>query len=523
MALLMTSLAVAGCGGRGPGGPRSDFSLSLSPPSVSSQVGTTTAPVTVRVDALGQLNTAVSVSLLGVPSGVTVTPSSSFSLGPGASQDVTFSIPDSAAVGTTQILVSATSGARSHTAQIALTAQSIVTSYQIGTRFYLQSGTSADTSRVGLETTWGGSVVEVSVNGTEYANRYETGQDVQPAFRTTSDYNWNPTLAGDEYNHGTPVIEQVLNPDSIYIKAQPLQWAPDSYGGGPSQPIAGDMLVEQTLTAVPSAAHTFKLHYKVTHLGNDIHATSGQEFLAVYTNRDYSHFVYYAGLAPWTNGALTVTQFPALGLPNPPVFARERWGALVDAQNKGLAVYAPSSGPVYIGFQAYDPNSPGGGPESNSCNYFAALPNWTLVPGFTQEADVYLIAGDYHDARSIINALHPDESTADTFAPLENLDGPQPGAILTGTAVMSGWAFDDVAVAKVEVLVDGVSDGVAKYGGSRPDVAQEFPNFAPANSGFSYSLDTTKYMNGPHTLNVRTTDSSGNVALTPNDPIVVSN
>jgi hypothetical protein len=283
------------------------------------------------------------------------------------------------------------------------------------------------------------------------------------------------------------------------------------------------MLVEQTLTAVPSAAHTFKLHYKVTHLGNDMHATSGQEFLAVYTNRDYSHFVYYAGLAPWTNGDLTVTQFPALGLPNPPVFARERWGSLVDTQNKGLAVYAPSSGPVYIGFQAYDPNSPGGGPESNSCNYFAALPNWTLVPGFTHEADVYLIAGDYHDARSIINALHRDQSAADTFAPLESLDGPQPGAILAGTAVVSGWAFDDVAVARVEVLVDGVCDGVAQYGESRPDVAQEFPNFAPANSGFSYSRDTTKYMNGPHTLNVRTTDSSGNVALTPNDPIVVSN
>jgi hypothetical protein len=106
------------------------------------------------------------------------------------------------------------------------------------------------------------------------------------------------------------------------------------------------MLVEQTLTAVKSNPHTFKLHYKVTHLGNDLHGTSGQEFPAVYTNRDYRRFVYYNGSDPWTSGALTVTAFQELGLDNPPVVVPELWGALVDSQNMGLTVYAPSSGPL---------------------------------------------------------------------------------------------------------------------------------------------------------------------------------
>ena len=46
---------------------------------------------------------------------------------------------------------------------------------------------------------------------------------------------------------------------------------------------------------------------------------------------------------------------------------------------------------------------------------------------------------------------------------------------------------------------------------------------APLNCGFSYSLDTAKYSNGRHTLNVRVTDTSGNVAVFPTVAVTVSN
>jgi len=64
----------------------------------------------------------------------------------------------------------------------------------------------------------------------------------------------------------------------------------------------------------------------------------------------------------------------------------------------------------------------------------------------------------------------------------------------------------------VEVLVDRSVDGVATYGSLRPDVAGTFPH-APPNIGFSYSLDTTKYPDGQHTINVRTIDQGGNAAV----------
>ena len=522
LGLTVLLVISTGCGGSSHSSPP-DFALALSPAAVSAPVGTATMPVTITINGEPGFTGSVNVSLQGVPTGVTASPSASFAVTAGASQPVTFNLADSTAIGPVVITVSATAGGHSHSSQITLTAESLVRTYQSGTRLYMESGNSVDIARIGLETTWGGSIVEVSVNGTEFVNRHDTGREVQPAFRTSSDVNWNPTLAGDGYDRGTPLISQTLAADSIYIKAQPLQWSPDFYGGGPTQPIAGDMLVEQTVSAVTTSAHTFKVHYKVTHLGNDTHDTAGQEFPAVYTNRDYIHFVYYDGANPWTNDAVKLTQFPDLGQPNPPVTVLERWGALVDSTNAGLTVFSPSSGAIYIGFVSLDPSQPGGTPEDNSTNYFAALPNWTITPGFVQEADIYLIAGDYQAARTIVYQLHQTVPAPDISAPLENLDLPAPGATLSGVATVSGWAFDDVMVSKVEILIDGVVDGTADYGQPRPDVAQAFPNLSPVNVGFTYSLTTTKFTNGMHLLTIRSTDTSNNFALSLPVMVTVAN
>jgi Bacterial Ig domain len=521
--MIAAILELYGCGGGdSTGTPAADFSVSLSASSLSAPVGASTPSLVIAIKGLNGFSGPVSVVLKDAPNGVRVVPSSAFSLAAGASKSVSFDLADSVAVGPTTITITAASGSHSHSTQVELTAESIVRTYQMGSRLYLASGNSTDTARVGLETTWGGSIVELSVNGTEYVNRHDTGREVQPAFRSPWNLNWNPTLAGDGNDRGTALIDQVVDADSIYIKAKPLQWIPGAFGGGPGQPIAGDMLVEQTVTAVKSSPHTFKVHYKVTHLGTDYHGTGGQEFLAVYTNRDYATFVSYAGPKPWSNDNPSVMQFPLLGSPNPPVTVTERWGALVDKHNMGLTVYAPASGAVYIGFVASDPALPGG-PDDNSTNYFAALPDWTIAPGLVKEADFYLIGGDYHAARSIVYRLHDSLPPEDVSAPVETLDQPSAGETIGGVVPVSGWAFDDTEVSKVEILMDGALQGIATYGQPRPDVATAYPNLAPVNVGFSYSLATAKFPNGPHALNVRATDTSGNVALLPDVIVTVAN
>jgi hypothetical protein len=263
------------------------------------------------------------------------------------------------------------------------------------------------------------------------------------------------------------------------------------------------------------------VHLKATHVANDQHATTGQEFPAVYTNRDYNRFAFYGGNAPRTNGATTVNLLPVLGQePFGSYYISEQWGALVDTQNTGLTVYVPSVDPYVTSFTA--PDVGGNGPTDNSTNYFAPLGNLTIGPGFVFEGDFYIIAGDSTQARQIVYELHQTLNLPDIFAPFESIDQPAGGTTVGGSTVVSGWAFDDIKVANVEILIDGVVDGTANYGSPRPDVQQVFPS-APVNVGFSYSLDTPKYKNGRYTLNVRATDTSGNVALSPNVPIVVSN
>ena len=356
---------LAGCGGqKGPPPPVPNFTISVSPSLVSVVVGNTTSAILVSIIPQNGFAGTVNVSLQGIPAGVTAMPAASFSVAAGTTQSVTFSVAGSAAVGTSSVTFQATSGDLSHSTQLSLTAESMVRTYQIGSVLCLESGTTADTARIGLETIWGGTIVEASVNGTNFVNQHDTGREVQPSYRDGNNINYNPTPGGDDLDQGTPTIAYLVASDSLYTRAQPLQWDPASYGGGLGQPVAGDILYEQTVTAVTTQPHTFKVHVKATHLGTDLHANTGQEFPAVYTNRPYIRFVYYAGNAPWTNGATTAIQFPDLGSPNPPVYVPERWGALVNAQNQGLTVYVPSVDPFLSGLLRPIPPAAGGPPTT---------------------------------------------------------------------------------------------------------------------------------------------------------------
>jgi len=523
-AVAFLALMMTGCGGSAPPPPPTpDFTLSISPSSVETDVGTTASPITISVAAQAGFIGLVNITLQGIPQGITVSPSASFSLAAGASQPITFSIPDTASVGGTPITVLATSGSRSHSKQLTLTADALVDIYQTGSRYYLESKTANDVSQIGIESAWGGSIVEVSLNGTNYVNAHDTGREVQPAFREGINMHWNPTLGGDDWNQGTPTIVFPTVPGtSLYSSAQSLQWEPDFFGGGLGHPILSDILVEQTITAVPSLPHTFKVHYKVTHLGTDLHTETGsQEFPAVYTNKAYSRFIYYAGSKPWTNSAITETQFPDLPASSPPLYAPERWGALVDSQNMGLTVYVPSQYPRFIGFAS--PDVGGGGPTDNYTNYFAILGELTILPNLVMQGDMYLIAGDYATARQIIYQLHQSLPTPpDMFGPITDMDQPSGGSSIAGDFDVNGWVLYDVQVSKVEILVDGVVDGIANYGSPRPDVAAVYP-YAPVNTGYSYTLDTTKYPDGLHKLNIRATDSSGNVSIMPDVVINIAN
>jgi kumamolisin len=98
-----------------------------------------------------------------------------------------------------------------------------------------------------------------------------------------------------------------------------------------------------------------------------------------------------------------------------------------------------------------------------------------------------------------------------SFFPVGYIDKPGNGATVTGAIDVNGWFLDAGGVAKIEVLVDGKSMGLAQYDFPRPDVQRAYPDFQNPNSGYHFTLDTTRITNGPHTLTVRETGYTGNI------------
>jgi len=80
-----------------------------------------------------------------------------------------------------------------------------------------------------------------------------------------------------------------------------------------------------------------------------------------------------------------------------------------------------------------------------------------------------------------------------------------------GNVVFQGWALDFDAITSVEMIVDGNFVGAAQYGFPRPDVLAQNPQFFGAlNSGWRFTMDTTKLSDSRHRLTARVLDGRGN-------------
>jgi hypothetical protein len=97
-------------------------------------------------------------------------------------------------------------------------------------------------------------------------------------------------------------------------------------------------------------------------------------------------------------------------------------------------------------------------------------------------------------------------------SPFGNVDIPDLSGIFnaSGSFPVSGWALDTDGVSKVEVLIDNGVAQNAMYGDPRPDVANTIADWPDALfSSFIANVDTTRFPDGVHTLDVRATDRLG--------------
>ena len=502
-----------------------DFALTVSPTSISAMQGATSAPVTISVVAMNGFNGTASITISGLPASATTSVPFPLSINANSSQQFAVTLPASAAVGTATIALHGTSGSLAHDAPaITLTTTAAVQTSQVGTILYLQSYANGHLARIGLDTHWGGSVVEVSMDGTNFVNAHDTGREVQPALYDLNGglgaNGWDPVLGGDKYDRGSPTLGQQVSSNSLYTKATPLYWNPDAFGGGAATPVTSDTIFEQTVTLAPGAPLAFQLHLKLTHTGTDYHYVTQQEFPAVYVNSAYTTLVTYGGNAPWTSGALTATPVATTAMS---AYAPEQWAALVDANNQGLAVFVPGTYPSWTA--VYFPQSGGTGPTGDATAYMRPLAIFSVGPSAVIEGDVYLVPGDAVAARSIIYGLHQAAVPAASLAaPFGVMDAPSAGATLSGANyTASGWAVGAAPISTVNLYLDGALIGSATLGNARPDVAAAYPNIAQVNCGWQLSLDTTTLTNGTHTISAHFIDASNVEVLLPPVAVTVSN
>ena len=88
-------------------------------------------------------------------------------------------------------------------------------------------------------------------------------------------------------------------------------------------------------------------------------------------------------------------------------------------------------------------------------------------------------------------------SFVDTIPPILTLQSPANNAVLAGNVALSGTATDNVAVQKVEVRLD-----------NGPWL------LATGTGAWSYNLNSSNFLNGPHQIAARATDSADNVSTT---------
>jgi hypothetical protein len=100
-----------------------DFSLAVSPQSLSLTTGVAGQPVQLSATALNGFSGTTSVAVSSLPAGVTANPAS-LTLTPGTPQSVTLTAGNNAAAGSANVVFTGTSGTLSHTATLALTVAS---------------------------------------------------------------------------------------------------------------------------------------------------------------------------------------------------------------------------------------------------------------------------------------------------------------------------------------------------------------------------------------------------------------
>lgn len=134
------------------------------------------------------------------------------------------------------------------------------------------------------------------------------------------------------------------------------------------------------------------------------------------------------------------------------------------------------------------------------------------------EFTLHAIATDMEGNTTSLGTTTIRVNNADSVKPFGTIDTPVQGGVGSGKAFINwGWALTPQPNAiptdgsTIQVWVDSIHTGHVTYNLYREDIATLFPGYLNTLGAVGYfTLDTTAYANGLHTLQWTVTDSAGN-------------
>jgi len=248
---------------------------------------------------------------------------------------------------------------------------------------------------------WGGALASLKQGDVERVWGHGVGGMVQPAFHTfPNGQDYNPTLAGNQGNVGSPVLGvRCIDDNTLYLMAGTLDFnrgasglinsnmvlngavVPDSY--------ATPYIVVTTASFVPNPSGPPSYYLKLQQTITNVHATANPSFgfeLAGYVPHDYTNYVRYpAACAAVGSSCLNAGTPELLG------------GLYPNADlTGGIAFYVSPKASWSANQKTFVTFAQDDASQNQSTHLFTD--GWRLAPGTSRTVTWYVLVGDWSKA-----------------------------------------------------------------------------------------------------------------------------
>ncbi len=196
---------------------------------------------------------------------------------------------------------------------------------------------------------------------------------------------WNPVQGGDYTHQASEILEITHDATTLHARVRPRNWA-----GGQLLP---ECEMKQHIRLEGNLA-IIKFGFRYT--GSEVHPPTHQEVPATFINPAYDKMVIYQGDQPWSDDPLTTSQ---PGWPNESRKIPEGWAAWVNAENRGVGLFAPVAKELTCYRFGSSPTATG------ACSYFAPIVTFSITPGLHFEYEAALAVGTPEEMRASFKAI----------------------------------------------------------------------------------------------------------------------